>query len=226
MADRDLVRQERYTSGAIVLHWASAAGSLFNLGVGLFLDSMPRGLRGLIIPLHISAGMTILALTAVRVLWRLTHQPPHYPAAMQTWERQLSHVVHFGLYVAMVAMPVIGWGIVSAHPPAGSAGEAARNAGKPPAPARVQKLWYVLPLPLITPVEEIGATAGGVAPQDELHEKFVTYHWFGGWILLTLFVLHVAGALKHQLFDRQDELARMGVGRRLPEHDAAPQTPT
>jgi len=41
----------------------------------------------------------------------------------------------------------------------------------------------------------------------------VEAHSFGGWILLALLVLHVSAALKHQFYDRQAELARMGIGR-------------
>ena len=53
----------RYTNVAIVLHWAIAAMILFNLATGLFNEALPRG----IIAVHISSGITILALSIVRI---------------------------------------------------------------------------------------------------------------------------------------------------------------
>jgi hypothetical protein len=38
-------------------------------------------------------------------------------------------------------------------------------------------------------------------------------------MLLALLFLHLAGALKHQFFDREPELQRMGVGRSKPDED-------
>jgi cytochrome b561 len=66
---------------------------------------------------------------------------------------------------------------------------------------------------MIAAIEAIGAEPGGVAPQHALHDDFVAWHSVGGFLLLALLLLHVAGALKHQLIDRQFELARMGIGR-------------
>ena len=86
----------------------------------------------------------------------------------------------------------------------------ARPMGPPP----VMKVWNLFPMPKIAPIEAIGKEPGGLAPQHKLHEDFVDWHTIGGYLLLALLVLHVAGALKHQFIDKQAELARMGVGRR------------
>jgi cytochrome b561 len=78
------------------------------------------------------------------------------------------------------------------------------------------KIWNVIPLPLIAPIEAIGKEPGGVAPQHELHEKFVDWHAVGGVLLIVLLLLHVLGALKHQFIDKHSEFARMGIGRGKP----------
>ena len=75
-------------------------------------------------------------------------------------------------------------------------------------------IWGLFTLPLISPINEQGRTAQGVPAQRELHERIETTHLIGGWLMLALLVLHVAGALKHQYVDRKRELARMGLGRR------------
>ena len=76
------------------------------------------------------------------------------------------------------------------------------------------KIWNLVPLPMIGPIEAIGREPGGLPAQRRLHETFEGWHGVGGFLLLALLVLHIAGALKHQFIDRHAEFARMGIGRR------------
>lgn len=207
----------RYTNGAIVLHWAIAVLILFNLATGFFHHSVPR----LAMVIHVSSGVTVLILSVVRIAWRLMHRPPPFASTMPAWERVLAHLVHFLLYVAMIALPLTGWAMISANPPPGSAGavaaEAARAAAQPPgtpAPPKRQPpmFWFAVKLPLIKPLQEMGRNPEGLPAQKAKHRQLGELHELGGWILLALLVLHVAGALKHQLIDRQREFARMGIG--------------
>ena len=228
--------RDRYTRVAIVLHWAIAAFIVFNLCTGLFMEGWPPPIRFLALMLHASSGFTVLALTVVRVVWRLLNEPPPYPAGMKSWERHTAHFAHFLLYAAMVLMPLTGWAILSAHSPPGSRGAllefaapraappgamSARPSGPPP----TLKLWNLVPMPKIAAIEAVGTEPGGVAPQHMLHEEFVQWHSVGGFLLIGLLVLHVLGALKHQFIDKHSELARMGIGRgRLdpePQRDAS-----
>lgn len=87
---------------------------------------------------------------------------------------------------------------------------AAPPAGTP----RTVNLWNLVPMPVIAPVEAIGKEPGGVAAQGVLHEEFAEWHGVGGYLLLGLLILHIAGAFKHQFIDRHPEFARMGIGRR------------
>jgi len=227
---------DRYSRVAMVLHWAIAAFIISNLCSGFFIESWLHGnlvnsesvsqqIRWLSLMLHVSSGLTVLALTVARVIWRLLNAPPPYPATMKPWERHTAHFAHFLLYAAMVLMPLTGWAILSAHPPPGSAGAAAQAAtlpAPPPAapeaepPARTQrtvKIWNLVPMPSISPIEAIGREPGGLAAQNVLHEEFAEWHGVGGYLLLGLLMLHILGALKHQFIDRQSEFARMGIGR-------------
>lgn len=233
--------RDRYTRVAIGLHWAIAVFIIFNLSIGYFMGSWPMPIQQLAKMLHFSAGLTVLALTLARVVWRLLNAPPAYPAGMKPWERHTAHFAHFLLYAAMVLMPLSGWAIVSSHAPPGSRAAAFEMAAYPPPgmpaarpglpaarpgmpspppgmPARgpggrpALKIWNLLPLPLIGPIEDIGAEPGGVPAQHKLNEEFIKWHSVGGWLLIGLLILHVAGALKHQFIDRHAELARMGIG--------------
>jgi len=231
----------RYTRVAIWLHWAIAGFILYNLASGLLVWDLARdyfkahrALYGFGITSHLSSGLTVLALTVVRIGWRLLHEPPAFAPNMARWERHAAHVAHFFLYAGMLLMPLTGWAILSAHPPAGSAG--ARSAPPPPMaaspmasapgtapggpPPGVAKgpppppgIWWIVPLPAIAPIADIGREPGGVAPQHVLHEQFADWHRIGGYLMLVLLFLHIGGALKHQIIDKEPELQRMGVRR-------------
>jgi len=226
----------RYTDVAIWLHWLIAAAIFYNLVSGLLRPVLPRGFFAF----HISAGITILALSVVRVFWRLTHRPPP-DLPMHAWERRLAHLVHFLVYAAMLALPLSGWALVSANPPVGSPGAAwaathpagpppspafkpdarsaggpageGRGGGQPPRPRGPTMIWGLVRLPPIAPINDLGRDAAGVPEQRALHERIETAHLIGGWLMLTLLLLHIAGALKHQFVDRERELRRMGIGR-------------
>jgi len=219
--------RERYSRVAIALHWAIAAFIVFNLCTGFFMEGWPPPIRFIALMLHASSGLTVLALTVVRVVWRLVNEPPPYPAGMKPWERHAAHFAHFLLYAAMVLMPLTGWAILSAHAPPGSRGalvEFAARPGVPPGamsarpsgPPPTLKIWNLVPMPKIAPIEAVGTEPGGVAPQRVLHDEFVQWHSVGGFLLIGLLILHILGALKHQFIDRQSEFARMGIGRRKP----------
>lgn len=215
----DVYRRTRYTRVAIWLHWIIAALILFNLATGFFHESLLRGT----IPFHISSGITILALSLFRIVWRLTHRPPPFPAEMRMWERVLARIVHFCLYAAMLLVPLSGWAMISANPPPGSPGAAAAAAeraehappGTPMAPPRRRPrlIWGVIPLPMIAPLQEIGRMPAGLPAQRAKHEQIEGFHLRGGFVFLFLLFFHIGGALKHQFVDRRRELARMGIGR-------------
>lgn len=208
MADEATARS-RYSSVAILLHWAIALLVFFNLFTGFFQDSVPKAVWGF----HISSGITILALTVVRIGWRLTHRPPP-KLPMAGWEKGLAHVIHFLLYCAMLAAPLTGWAMVSAHvskvaPPTA----AAASQPAPPPKQGGPMIWGLFPLPKLGPIVHIADQPDGEAKLKHAHELFEARHGAMGWIFLGLLLLHIAGALKHQFLDRERELARMGIGR-------------
>lgn len=207
-------RASRYSTVAIVLHWAIAALILYNLASGLLRPVLPRGF----FVFHVSSGITILALSVVRVGWRLTHKPPPL-LPMHAWERRAAHTVHALLYAAMLLLPLSGWALVSAKPPPGTPGAAwaaANPAGPAPskgsAPQRPRgptMLWGVVQLPLIGPINRIGASSEGVPMQRLIRVRAGVAHLYGAWIMLALLLLHICGAVKHQFIDKQRQFAGM-----------------
>jgi cytochrome b561 len=104
----------RYTPTAIALHWLLALMILGALGMGLYMTSLPFSPTRLkLYNWHKWAGVTILLLSALRLLWRLTHRPPA-DLPMPAWQRRAAHGAHLALYALFFAVPLAGWAYSSA----------------------------------------------------------------------------------------------------------------
>src|SRR6476646_5922807 len=57
---------------------------------------------------HKWAGVTILGLACIRLLWRLSHPAPPYPASMSGSQHRAASIVHVLLYVLIFAVPISG----------------------------------------------------------------------------------------------------------------------
>jgi len=100
----------RYTTPAVLLHWLLAAAIIAGFLIGMQMaDEPPSPVRVRWINYHKWIGITILALSALRLLWRISHRPPRLPDSMPTWQRTASDWVHRALYVFFFAVPVVGW---------------------------------------------------------------------------------------------------------------------
>lgn len=102
---------QRYTTTAIALHWLLALLIVGTFLLGLVMTDIP-GLTPTKLRYyswHKWAGVTVLALAALRLLWRLGHRAPGYPATMPRWQRALAHALHGQLYLLMFAVPLSGY---------------------------------------------------------------------------------------------------------------------
>lgn len=177
----------RYHFFARLLHLVLGLALVGVFAVGLYMADLPFSPQRLkLYNWHKWAGVVILTLSFVRLMWRLMHRPPALPAAieqaMPAWQRTAHHATHLGLYVLFFAVPLAGWAYSSA-------------AGFPIVP------FGLFQLPDFVPVSE------GLA------EVLKPVHKYAAISLAALVVLHVAGALKHQWIDRDGLLSRMGFGR-------------
>lgn len=180
----------RYTGVAVALHWLIALMVIGQLAGGLYMTKLPDtepALKFQLYQLHKSFGVTILMLTLVRIGWRLTHKPPALPEKMPGWERLLARGAHFGFYVLLIVIPLVGWAVVSSSPFADS----------------VQTyLFGVVHWPHLPFFE-------GVADRKGLSHDIAEIHEYLAFAMIGLIGLHVAAALKHQVVDRDEVLSHI-----------------
>ncbi|MFC6620874.1 cytochrome b [Novosphingobium panipatense] len=167
----------KYNAGARALHWITAVIIVANLAGGLLKESLSDVVP--IMPVHKATGVTVLALSLIRLGWRLTWRAPAYPATMGRLERGLAHSVHGLLYLLMIAMPLSGW-IMS-------------SGGKYPISWFGLFEWPKLPVPRGSVLQEFGAQ----------------FHETAGWLMLALVLGHVAAALRHHFILKDGVLRRM-----------------
>lgn len=170
---------DKYSRTAIILHWIIAVLVIGNIAGAMLTEDMARETRGMVMGMHKAFGILILFLAVVRVGWRLTHRPPAKPAELAAWEVWLARTVHFLFYALLILLPLSGWVWMSA-------------AGKP------IDMFGIFSVPAL-PV------SGGKELADVMHERHETL----GLMMLGLVLLHVAGALKHQLLNRLPYIQRM-----------------
>ncbi len=104
----------RYSGVAIALHWLLALAIVGAFGVGIYMTDLPMSPARLkLYNWHKWAGVTILALSAARLLWRLTHRPPADVPGPR-WQQVAAHGTHHLLYVLFFAVPLVGWAYSSA----------------------------------------------------------------------------------------------------------------
>ncbi len=98
-----------------LLHWLMAAMILAMLFIGIGMVATVSKRYELLVSIHRPLGIAILILVVVRLVNRCLNPPPALPDTVppvQRWAAKASHIV---LYASMVAMPLVGWGMLSAE---------------------------------------------------------------------------------------------------------------
>ena len=189
MNDSEVQREksQRYSLFAILLHWITVALLVSIAAIGWYMSDLPDGARGQesLFQLHKSLGISVLFLTIARITWRLMNPPPPLPSDLSNWERLLASSVHVAFYVLLFVIPLSGWIYVS-------------TATDFQIPTVLFGLisWPHLPFSASSNLETINAVA------ESAHSALV-------WATIVLLVLHVAGAVKHQISGEDGVLHRM-----------------
>jgi len=104
----------RFTPLQRLLHWLMALCILAMLfiGVGMVSTVTPKYLT--LVAIHKPLGATILVLALIRLAVRLRYGAPPLPADLPPLMKLGAGLSHWALYALMIAMPLIGWGMLSA----------------------------------------------------------------------------------------------------------------
>lgn len=184
-------------------HWLTALLILALIPLGLIANDLAHAVRdpgiattdadtaraALLFSLHKTLGVTLFFVALLRILWALSQPHPRLLNGDKPAEAWLASSIHWLLYGSLVLVPLTGW----IH-------HAATSGFAP--------IWW-----------PFGQSLPFVPKDQSLAEISATLHYILQWVLIGAITLHVAGALKHHLIDRDATLRRM-----LPGH--TPATPT
>ena len=98
----------RYDKKTIFLHWATALLVVLLWGIAQVIDDFPSGaLRVDARSVHITLGVTLLVVLALRIFWRL-RDGRQLPSAEGGVLGFAAHAVHYALYALLAAEVVLG----------------------------------------------------------------------------------------------------------------------
>lgn len=190
---------ERYGGVAKTFHWLTALLILTLIPLGWYANQLPYDTepqlaqKAWLFSLHKTLGVLAFFVALFRILWAMSQPKPGLLNADKPLESKAAEVVHWLLYGALVIVPLSGW-----------IGHAAAAGFAP--------IWWPLGqnLPLV--------------PKSVAVEHFASaVHFVSTKVLIAALLLHVAGALKHHIIDKDATLRRMLPGN--PDLPPLPQLP-
>lgn len=104
-----MTKRLQYGTPAKIFHWLIVALLAVQYPIGWLMPDIHRGMSpGAGMTFHVSIGITILMLTTLRLVWRVTH-PVAPESSLPAWQRLSSEAVHWLLYVLVLATTISGW---------------------------------------------------------------------------------------------------------------------
>jgi cytochrome b561 len=188
--------KQKFSAATVSLHWIVAI-TIFGLWpLGFY---MARVRNYSLWPWHQSTGTVLFVFIVIRLAWRFKNGWPQPVSVYTRAEQILAKIVHWTLVVALVVMPLSG--LVSGY----AGGYDITVFG-----------WQILPdNPNHAVVAADAIHKLRVNPRSEaLHDFLQQVHIVMSRILAAAVLLHIAGALKHHLIDRDGTLRRM-LGARV-----------
>lgn len=106
----------KYDPIAQALHWLVLALLVTQFAVAWTMPDITKTTPDTgLVAWHLSIGLTILLVMAIRLAWRLTHTPPAPPADLPAALQLLSRLTHWLLYAILLVLPLLGWANASSR---------------------------------------------------------------------------------------------------------------
>ena len=178
-----------YTLTAKIFHWLTALLVIYQLGSGMWMtsaifDIKLRAIAWKTYQNHKSIGITILLITLLRGIWRISHPPPDHTNWLKQWERYAALTAHLSLYGILIFNPLLGWIMVSTSPL------------KLPTIIFSWFTWPHIPIPEYLHPYDVYITSKSL-------------HQFTGYLLIIILFIHISAALKHHFIDKNAVLQSM-----------------
>jgi cytochrome b561 len=106
--------RKRFAVPQRLLHWLMALCilSMLFIGVGMVSTAAPKYLT--LVQIHKPLGIAILVLALIRLALRIYYGSPSLPADLPEPMKLAAYSSQVILYALMIAMPLLGWGMLSA----------------------------------------------------------------------------------------------------------------
>ncbi|HEY1889708.1 MAG TPA: cytochrome b/b6 domain-containing protein [Steroidobacteraceae bacterium] len=105
---------QQFSPLARLVHWLMAAMILTMLFIGVGMVATVSEWHTWLLRIHRPLGIAILLLAIARLALRARRPPPPLPADLPALQKLAAHASHWLLYVLMIALPLIGWAMLSA----------------------------------------------------------------------------------------------------------------
>jgi len=188
----------RYSTVAMIMHWLIATLILLDFALAISFAHFDPGDKLYFTwayDAHMDVGMWVLIACVLRLGWRLMHRVPGLPQEMGLMSSLLAKTTHVILYFFMIAVPVMGWIVLSVRK-------------KPPA------LYGDVYWPAFMGFDKLSHDTRGV-----LHTVMLPGHIWLSYVALSFVAAHVLAALYHHYYRRDDVLRRMLPWTRLRHAD-------
>lgn len=185
----------RYSFVAMTLHWLIAIVILVNFSLALYFNRFQLGDKDsnqVAYQWHMSTGMCVLALSILRAIWRLMHRYPALPQDMGLATRVLAKGAHGLLYVFMFVAPLTGWAVTSLR-------------------RQTSSMLGLFDWPILPFINTATTRDQRVA----IYQAMLPSHLVVSYVGIALVAVHVAAALYHHFYRRDDVLRRMWPQRRV-----------
>ena len=122
---------DRYGSLSIGMHWLMLLLLVAVYACIELREFYPRGSgpREALKQWHFMLGLAVFALVWLRLALRMMGSSPRIVPSVPAWQHCLAIIMHLALYAFMIAMPLLGWLLLSDAPTAATLAGAALIAG-------------------------------------------------------------------------------------------------
>lgn len=163
---------KQYSYRSRVMHLILALIVLGLMGVGMSFNFISKEWENTAYMLHKSFGVIVLFLMFFRIFFILNDGRPALPKTVARWQKILARTIQGMLYILLFLMPLSGWLMASYS-------------------------GYGVPFFNLTDL-----SIPGIVPDKQMTSLYVKLHYYFAWLIGGCLMLHIAGALKHWLYDK------------------------